>query len=147
MAQGQFDAVKIYLWSHKLTVWKRFFVSIFFYNFSLACSKLSIAVQYQRIFTGGKTNMAVWGTIIFIVANTIQSFFINLFFCTPVRKSWQPDVQGSCLNKKRVWFTYAGANILASFLLILIPIPAIMKLQMQWRTKVALLCIFSLGGV
>jgi hypothetical protein len=124
---------------------KRFFIGIFVYNFSLTCSKLSIALQYRRIFTGGKTNIALWCTISFIIINVIWSFCTNLFFCTPIRKFWKPEVPGSCLNKEGVWFSYAGANILSSSILILLPIPAIVKLQIQWRTKIALVCIFSLG--
>jgi len=44
-----------------------------------------------------------------------------------------------------VWFSYAGANIATSSVLLMVPLPGILKLQMRTRTKVALIVIFSFG--
>lgn len=111
------------------------------------CNKLSVALQYRRIFTGGKTKVALWCLIGMIVGCGIWSFCANLFFCTPIRKSWQPEISGTCLSKKDAWLSYSGANIFISTVLILLPLPTIAKLKLQWRTKIALIGIFSLGAL
>lgn len=80
-----------------------------------------------------------------IVGCGIWSFCANLFFCAPIRKSWHPELEGTCLSKKGAWLSYSGANIFISTVLILLPIPTIIKLQLQRRAKIALIGIFSLG--
>jgi hypothetical protein len=149
------DAVKPYLDYHLIDLYadpkrlteflKRFIVGIFLYNFTLTCSKLSIALQYRRIFTAGKTLTALWFVIAIIIISCIWPFLTTLFFCSPMRKFWEPTVEGHCLDKKGVWFSYAGANIATSSILLLLPLPAILRLQTQTKTKVALVLIFSLG--
>lgn len=91
--------------------------------------------------------MALWCTIALIIANGIWSFCLNIFFCTPVRKSWLPDISGSCLDKREAWLTYSGANIFLSCVLMVFPLPAIAKLQLHWKIKIALVGIFSLGAL
>ncbi|KAE9988728.1 hypothetical protein EG327_003249 [Venturia inaequalis] len=123
----------------------RIFVSIFIYILSTTCAKLSVALQYRRIFTGGKTKRTLWCLMGLIVGCGIWSFCANLFFCAPIRKSWHPESAGTCISKKDTWLSYSGANILISTVLIILPLPTIAKLQMQRRANLALVVIFSLG--
>ncbi|TID25383.1 gb [Venturia nashicola] len=123
----------------------RIFVSIFIYILSTTCAKLSVALQYRRIFTGVKAKVTLWCLMGLIVGCGIWSFCANLFFCAPIRKSWHPELAGKCLSRKKTWLSYSGANIFISTVLILLPLPGIVKLQLQRRVKVALVVIFSLG--
>lgn len=124
---------------------QRFFVGVFMYIFSLTSSKLSIALQYRRIFTDGKTSLFLWLIIALIITNCIWPFFTNLFFCNPVRKFWELETPGTCLDRQGVYFSIAGANIATSLILLVTPLPAIWRLQMRLRTRICLCFIFSFG--
>lgn len=112
----------------------------------MASAKASIFLQYIRLFLGN-TKKAAWAGLVLVATVCLAGLLSMCLFCTPIDKFWHLSKPGTCLSKGAVFYSNAGANIAASVLAIIVPIPSIIKLWLPWRTKLALLAVFSFGIV
>lgn len=117
------------------------------YNSSLISTKASILFQYLRVFTMKKMRIACYCLIAFLFtygAWAILSAWLN---CIPAAKFWDDSIPGHCLNKKALWFSNSAIHILTDIMIIVYPMPALRSLNLPRRQKIALMGIFSLGGL
>ncbi|KAL4801581.1 hypothetical protein BDV18DRAFT_148918 [Aspergillus unguis] len=125
---------------------KAFWVTIPFYNAALLCAKASILMQYFRIFPSRRMRHACWVMLAILATYgtwAVLSAFLN---CVPVAKFWDPSVPGSCLSSTGLWFSNAGMHIATDLAILVIPIPALAKLELPKKQRVALILIFAMGG-
>ncbi|GME23397.1 putative pth11-like integral membrane protein [Neofusicoccum parvum] len=121
-------------------------VSTWIYVLSLGLSKLSILAQYLRIFVARRTVQAVWVCIAFVGAYTFQSVIVGILSCNPPAKYWDPAVPGFCINYTVYYYVAASLNIITDFAIILVPIPALVSLNVSRTKKVGVMLLFSIGG-
>ncbi|EKD21422.1 oxidoreductase [Drepanopeziza brunnea f. sp. 'multigermtubi' MB_m1] len=116
----------------------------------IALVKFSVAFFLLRLVPGRRFKMFLCGAITFLVLFTIASTTVVVFSCTPIRASWdrmgEPDAK--CFSKET--FTALGltnsiVNILTDVLFATLPIPVILKLQVNTQAKLSLVLILSLG--
>lgn len=81
------------------------------------------------------------GAIIGHVAGT----FILLFQCSPVHKSWYPTTKGKCLPKDATFYGLAAVTIFFDVIIFFLPVPLLLKLNINLGKKIALVCVFLLG--
>lgn len=74
----------------------------------------------------------------------VLSGFLN---CIPVAKFWDKTLEGYCLDDKGLWFSNASMHITTDLVILIIPIPALAKLDLPKRQKIALITVFALGGL
>ncbi|KAJ5796903.1 uncharacterized protein N7518_005443 [Penicillium psychrosexuale] len=125
---------------------KAFWLTIPFYNAAVLCAKASILMQYFRVFPTHRMRVVCWIMItILAVYGTwaVISAFLN---CIPVAKFWDDSIQGFCLNKTNLWFSNASMHISTDIAILIIPIPALMAVDLPRKQKVALMIMFALGG-
>lgn len=67
--------------------------------------------------------------------------------CLPIAKFWDPSIPGYCLSRKGLWFSNAAMHIVTDLAILVIPVPALVGLDLPRRQKVALITIFALGGL
>lgn len=84
------------------------------------------------------TIFAIYGTW------TVISAFLN---CIPVAKFWNPTLKGHCLSKPGLWFSNASMHITTDLVILIIPIPALIAIDIPMRQKVALMLMFAMGGL
>lgn len=73
---------------------------------------------------------------------------ISAFFtCVPVAKFWDDSIPGFCLSKPGLWFSNAGMHITTDLVILLIPIPALIAIDIPRKQKIALMVMFGLGGL
>ncbi|KAL4903494.1 hypothetical protein BDW74DRAFT_168999 [Aspergillus multicolor] len=113
---------------------RAFWISIPFYNAALLCAKASILMQYFRVFPTRRMHHICW----FMIGR-----FLN---CIPVARFWDPTLPGFCLSSKGLWFSNASMHIATDLAILVIPIPALVKLELPRKQKVALISIFAVGG-
>ncbi|KAI1337819.1 hypothetical protein F5Y15DRAFT_145016 [Xylariaceae sp. FL0016] len=116
------------------------------YNPILALVKTSILLFLLRLFgqKPGVRRFIVWLNTANI-ANMIAVFFAIVFQCIPIEKSWDPLVEGTCIDR-RVLFTASSAfNILTDLLVLGLPLRIFVDLKIPRRTKIALMVVFLLG--
>lgn len=122
--------------------------SIPLYNLSLTLAKISLVLQYARIFAGKRFRLACWLIMGFIIASGIWAIFSAIFNCIPVHSFWDISyVGGHCMDKKFMWFFTASLNLLTDIILVAMPMPVLKSLQLPKKQKIGLMCIFGLGGL
>lgn len=84
------------------------------------------------------TVLAVYGTWCVISA------FLN---CVPVAKFWDPTIEGFCLSKPGLWFSNASMHITTDLVILIIPIPALIAIDIPKKQKFALMFMFAIGGL
>ncbi|KAF5023428.1 hypothetical protein F66182_4528 [Fusarium sp. NRRL 66182] len=92
---------------------------------------------------------AVFVTMFVVVCSNLGIFFASIFSCTPVRKSWDlafPADVGSCIDRPAMFQATAGLGVATDVMIIAIPIPTVLGLQLSTKKKAALLCLFLVGS-
>ncbi|EOD45288.1 Integral membrane protein [Neofusicoccum parvum] len=124
-----------------------FWLSIIFYNIGLGMTKISIIMQYLRIFATTRVmRVACLAVMTFTVLYTLEAIILSIFSCTPVDRFWQRSKPGTCVNFKALWFTHAALNIFSDVMIISLPMPVIRGLNVPKKQKFALMGIFALGA-
>ena len=75
-------------------------------------------------------------------------FFIEAFNCNPVEKVWHSlTYTGSfhCFDNSMVEFVIGGFNIGTDLIILVMPFPLILQLQMSYKRKVGLVFVFGTG--
>ncbi|KAL7928134.1 hypothetical protein V8C35DRAFT_318826 [Trichoderma chlorosporum] len=123
-----------------------FFIFQCFVKNTVAITKLSFLFLYLDIFPQKKFRIICWALIIQIACGLVALSFTTIFQCTPVKYSWDKTVPGHCINIKAFWYGQSGWNTLMDVVVLILPIPVILKLQMNRRAKISILAVFVLGA-
>ena len=110
--------------------------------------RFSLLFLYNRIFKSDRN---------FYVAVRIVGILNGLWYiaatimlsvrCVPVRKNWNPLIQGQCFHTVPLLVGISIVDSLLDFMVILVPISVLRRLQMSLRRKIHLALIFILGGL
>ncbi|ETN44524.1 uncharacterized protein HMPREF1541_10194 [Cyphellophora europaea CBS 101466] len=113
--------------------------------------KVALCLAYLRI-TGGRTKKDksryrtfIYAMLTFAVLSHLGGTLVLLFQCSPVHKSWRPRTEGKCLDNVITFYVLAAITILCDIIIILLPVPLLLKIKMNSRKKIGLIAVFSLG--
>ncbi|KAK4450156.1 hypothetical protein QBC34DRAFT_461346 [Podospora aff. communis PSN243] len=124
---------------------KAFYASIVVYNIAVCLTKVSILLQYKRLFSNPiMQRLTLWG-LCFLVAWAVALAFLLTLICQPVAAFWDPSIGGKCLEASTIWYIMAAVNIASDFAILTLPMPVIKSLQLPQRQKVMLIAVFCLG--
>ncbi|KAK3073517.1 hypothetical protein LTR53_004856 [Teratosphaeriaceae sp. CCFEE 6253] len=94
----------------------------------------------------------LWAAVVFLTCFAIACLGTLIFACVPVQAQWTPALRADPATKCFSNSTYsfiglfnAVVNICTDVLFAVLPIPIIVKLQVNLRTKITLALILSLG--
>ncbi|KAL1795429.1 hypothetical protein ACET3X_005653 [Alternaria dauci] len=123
------------------------FWSIIFYNNSLNITKISILLQYSRIFTLREMRIPLYIIMAFCVAWGISTLFTSIFTCVPVHAYWKilERPGAKCLDNRSIWYANASINILSDLVVAFLPVRVIWTLQIALRQRLALMTILTIG--
>jgi hypothetical protein len=118
------------------------------YVFELMFIKLAVLAFYYRVAVSKKHRMVLYITAALVIGYCISHNFVYLFFYVrPIRSAWDINVK-----KTKIFFTHRdiqNANSIfqsvIDVILLLYPIPILIRLNTNRRTKIGLAFIFSLG--
>ncbi|KAL9035489.1 MAG: hypothetical protein Q9180_004835, partial [Flavoplaca navasiana] len=114
---------------------------------TITAAKLSILFLYRRIFIVDKAfRLASSIMLVICVAWCLASVFPFAFQCTPVKKAWQPLIEGHCISLKTYLLADEIPNCIMDLVLVFLPVGVIKKLKLPTVQKINLCLIFSLGG-
>lgn len=123
---------------------KCLWVAILVYNIALTSIKVSIVLQYLRVFVGKSIRFWCWATIALVTAYGLNTVFTAIFTCVPVNTFWLGG--GKCIPKKFLWFFNAAFNILTDIIILILPMPVLSSLRLPLKQKIGLMFVFALGG-
>jgi hypothetical protein len=113
--------------------------------------KVALCFAYLRI-TGddfkvekSRYRLLIWAMMVFSIISHLAGTLALIFRCSPVQKSWRPLTPGSCLPKVALYYALAAITILCDVIIFLMPIPPLLKAQINGRKKIGLVGLFALG--
>lgn len=124
---------------------KAFLTSTVVYSVSMYLIKISIILQYCRIFKDTRFYRFYFAVMVVLAVWTVVMSFCLIFICVPVRKFWDTDAPGKCMNFMALWLSVAVINMITDITCFLIPIPPLLQLQMPRNHKILLAGIFALA--
>ena len=120
---------------------------------ALGCIKLSFIFFFRRVFNvkpgRGIFNLATFGVAAVIVAWTIAFWFWFLLSCAPhLAARWVSHEanNAACRTDEESDLALAISDVITDFMILLLPVPLILRLQMDLKRKLVILGIFVLGS-
>lgn len=78
------------------------FIAVVHWTFAITGTKISILVQYLRLFQLRKMAQAVWIMLAIVVAGGITTFVVVMTACIPLQALWETSIrsESKCLNQR-----------------------------------------------
>lgn len=119
------------------------------HGLTVTCVKISVLLLYRRIFVTeafGRVT-AVVGTL--CIAWLFANVFGQVFLCSPISASWDPNLifSNKCKDVQAMYYGVSISNMLLDIIILCLPLPLIWGLPLSRAKKVGLCGIFSLGGL
>ncbi|PLB48663.1 hypothetical protein P170DRAFT_356740 [Aspergillus steynii IBT 23096] len=130
----------------KVTFQKCFFANEISYTLLVPSIKISILLLYRRIFPVRKFQIASWIVTGLVCSWCLAVFLTVLVQCRPISLNWDKSQEGTCLDAKQFFFGNAISNLLIDVVILTMPIPMVLQLQLRTSQKLTILGIFLLGG-
>ena len=71
---------------------------------------------------------------------------VKIAICTPVHSYWDPNVDGHCLDQRRIFLSDLCLAILTDLVILIVPIPLTWRLRMSWGKKLKIMLLLGAGG-
>ncbi|KAH7110667.1 hypothetical protein EDB81DRAFT_831440 [Dactylonectria macrodidyma] len=124
---------------------KAFYSSVVVYNVAMCPVKISILLQYRRVFAVRMVQLITFYGVVFMSAWTVTLCFLLTLICVPVSKFWDSTIPGRCLDSLTIWYMLAGFNLVTDLAIFCLPLPVIQSLQLPRKQKIMLIAVFGLG--
>ncbi|KAI1482821.1 hypothetical protein K445DRAFT_309252 [Daldinia sp. EC12] len=130
---------------HVVRLLKAVYAVQFLYAILLGLIKISAILMLIRIFFDHRFKLAAIATLVFTIAWITLSMLIEFLICQPIEMNWNVGIAGTCGDQKAAFAAMSLINIINQLTILVLPLPMILKLQMEWRYKIVTICIFSIG--
>lgn len=115
---------------------------------SMGAIKLSILFLYLRVFLlGGKLKIAIYALMAFVTAYVLAGELSLLFGCRPVKKIFNQDIPGECVNIQHHILSQVAFNFASDLFIVIAPFPTIWKMNLPIRQKLEVVAVFGAGLV
>ncbi|KAL4812172.1 hypothetical protein BDW67DRAFT_178966 [Aspergillus spinulosporus] len=125
-----------------------FVVTINLYIPCLAAIKISILLLYLRIFPNRNLRIATFVMLAIVSLWGVAYTLVIIWICSPRSYAWlgwDGEHSGTCLNSMAVQVSHAILNIVFDIIVLGMPLPVLLKLDMS-KTKKAGVCMMFLTG-
>ncbi|RYP79007.1 hypothetical protein DL769_003080 [Monosporascus sp. CRB-8-3] len=112
-------------------------------------SKLTLCSFYFRLSPSSLYRYSVYFTGFVCTSSLIGIWFSVLFACKPIAAAWDLRLAdgATCINRPPVYITQAAFGCVTDLMLLVLPVPTVVGLQMSTRQKVGLLGLFAIGSI
>ncbi|CVK94930.1 related to integral membrane protein [Fusarium mangiferae] len=127
------------------------YIYTYFFAISVFTTKVSILLFYRRLFSRGgfSFKIAFWFGTFLVAAYPVIFLFTMILGCTPISHYWTQfkGTEGTCIDVGQFFVILAIINLFTNVIVLLIPVPEVLKLQMNREKKGAVFGILALGGL
>jgi hypothetical protein len=119
------------------------------YIASIMFTKCSFLFFCLRIFPRKKLRLALYTSLAITVASGLAFILVDIFSCTPISyswKGWDGQHEGKCINIRIFVWIFACFNVLLDIVVVVIPIPEILRLSLDWEQKIPIIFMFTVGA-
>lgn len=121
--------------------------SVVVYVPAVGLAKVAILLFYLRLNPERGFRTAVYISLVLTTSYVIALSLAILLACQPVAKFWNPFLEGHCLDARKLYLANAILNVIFDFVVLLVPVPMLRKLQVSTRQKLVIGALFSLGSI
>ncbi|KAK1659591.1 hypothetical protein BDP55DRAFT_697612 [Colletotrichum godetiae] len=126
------------------------YIYSFIFCTAVFTTKISILLFYWRVFMGNVLSfrLSMWIGALLVGSYAVYFMITIGFCCNPLSHYWTQfyGTVGTCIDVGRFFFILAIINLSTDVILLAIPVPEILRLQMTKEKKVVVCGILSLGG-
>ncbi|KAI0554407.1 hypothetical protein F4679DRAFT_525965 [Xylaria curta] len=123
----------------------------YIYAGSVSFTKLSILLFYRRLFERGSTwfHIRLGFAAAFTTGYLLSIWAVAAALCNPVEFFWTKflGATGTCLDINASFLSLTVLNLVADLLVLVVPIPEILALQMTTKKKIGVCGVMLLGGL
>lgn len=115
------------------------------YFINAVLTNMSLLLLYRRVFGVVKPfRIALWVAAFLVVGYGIATTTLAFMGCTPFEKNFDRAVPGHCVDLVNFFRWNGICNLLIDFLILLLPLPMVWRLNILLKQKLILSGIFSL---
>jgi hypothetical protein len=116
------------------------------YMVALWACRLSGLLFYSRLGNNlHRFNFWFWSALAFISATMIVQILLIALQCIPLKRLWDPTVEGTCLGDYAVFIPTAALTIVCDAVILLLPFSIVWNLQATTRRKIGLGVVVCFG--
>jgi len=121
------------------------------FNTSISLSRLSAMAFYARIFPlrrdsqNASWRISFWTVTALCIAWPLAMIPMNLFNCRPIERLWLPLLPGTCMTQFDIYMISGATSVFVDILVLLLPLPKIFALNLEWRKKLYVTFGFVIG--
>ncbi|KAJ1323167.1 alpha-methylacyl-CoA racemase [Microdochium nivale] len=110
-------------------------------------AKLVLCIFYYRLSPITWYRHAISATAIITITTFAAVWFSVQFACKPIEAAWNLRLYtgSNCIDRPPVYMLQAVMGGVTDIMLMVLPLPIILKLQMSWKHKVAVIIWFGTG--
>ncbi|KAH7117917.1 hypothetical protein B0J11DRAFT_441449 [Dendryphion nanum] len=129
------------------TILKYLYFAILAYCSSITFTKISILLQYRKIFSTRQMRWPIYIVLGICTAFGLACVISGIFTCIPVDAAWDLTKQptAKCVKVNALYWVNASLNIFTDWLVAILPVKAVLGLQLPKRQKIVLIAILTLG--
>ncbi|KFZ24156.1 hypothetical protein V502_01368 [Pseudogymnoascus sp. VKM F-4520 (FW-2644)] len=115
------------------------------YKLAVGLNKASILLLYLRIMPQRFYRFSIYGLLTIVGLFAFATVIAGIFQCIPVDRAWNKSKPGHCYNLVDAWYSNAVFSITTDFLILLLPMHMVYKLQRARREKFLFYAVFGFG--
>ncbi|KAI0468523.1 hypothetical protein F4859DRAFT_524442 [Xylaria cf. heliscus] len=143
----------VYRWIHLtgmyVHIWNLVYLSENFYGSTAMTVKISILLEWARIFVPRGVHNKFWWTCQVTLAVNVSFYvavkLVDNLACFPHRKIWDITVEGHCINMRASSLASSIVNLVSDIVIFALPQSVIWNLSMRTANKIGVSCMFALG--
>ncbi|KAK3686135.1 hypothetical protein B0T22DRAFT_467399 [Podospora appendiculata] len=116
---------------------------------TMFAAKASILFQLKRLFCTGQSRDSVfWSIQLLLFLNAAyytSAMFTFIFQCAPREKAWDMLMEGQCINVAAATVVAGAVNVFLDVGILVVPIWAILHLQLPLKRKLGISAVFGVG--
>ncbi|KAI1758790.1 hypothetical protein GGR53DRAFT_515863 [Hypoxylon sp. FL1150] len=153
MAIATYNGMGLHVWQYDSELNSRYYlwvgITSEFYILGLVGFKVALCILYLRLFgVYTRFRWACYSTMFFCVGYLFCNMMTEFFGCHPIKKKWQPDLEGECINSTAADTFYGACNMTTDLIIAIMPLTMIWKLQIATtRRKFGLSIVLSSGFI
>lgn len=125
---------------------KTLFISEQLYGVSITAVKLSVLFFYRRVFSTAPFKRPIVLLAVLVLVWFLVNNILGALQCIPVRKAWDSEIPGRCINFLTFFIGMQVPNIVLDGAILALPVGLVSQLQMSKKKKFSVTAIFLLGG-